>query len=219
MLDLVKTIFYIVKNRGLIMSIKKTKKPPWGSKKLIPVDVTGISVCPPYQGYVVILQEKQPPERRLPIFIGVAEAQAISILLQKLEYARPLTFDLFGNVLKDINVIVKSITVTELKENTFYAVIELLDSVNNIYYIDARPSDSIALALKTKAPIFVADKIMDNASLHPDQMPESEIDQIAALNQKLQEAVKDEAYEEAARIRDKIRELEQKIGGSKKSDG
>jgi len=198
------------------MSAKFSKKPPWGNKKIIPVDVTGISVCPPYQGYVVILQEKQGMERRLPIFIGVAEAQAISILLQKLEYARPLTFDLFGNMLQEIDASVKSITVTELKDNTFYAIIELVDGNGITHYIDARPSDSIALALKTKAPIFVAEKIMDNASLHPDQMPESEIDQIAALNQKLQEAVADEAYEEAAKIRDKIRELEQKIGGHNK---
>ena len=81
--------------------------------------------------------------------------------------------------------------------------------------IDARPSDSIALALKTGAPIFVADKVMNHAALHPDQMPESELDQLALLNQKLQEAVADEAYEEAARIRDQIRELEEKMGGGK----
>lgn len=199
------------------MNLKKSK-PPWGNTKLISVDVSGISVCPPYQGYVVILQENQPPERRLPIFIGVAEAQAISILLQKLEYARPLTFDLIGNILSEMSITVNSITVTELKDNTFFAIIELIDDENNIHYIDARPSDSIALALKTKAPIFVAEKIMDNASLHPDQMPESEIDQIAELNQKLQEAVKQEAYEEAAKIRDKIREIELKIGGNKNKE-
>jgi bifunctional DNase/RNase len=58
---------------------------------MIPVEVVGISVCPPYQGYVVILKEKE-GERWLPIFIGAAEAQSISFLLQGLEYARPMTF-------------------------------------------------------------------------------------------------------------------------------
>lgn len=199
------------------MSSNISKKPPWGNKKFIPVEVTGISVCPPYQGYVVILQETNNSDRRLPIFIGVAEAQAISILLQKLEYARPLTFDLFGKILEDLEVKIKSITVTELKENTFYAVVELVDKDDTTYYIDARPSDSIALALKTKAPIFVAEKVMDSAALHPEQVPENEMDKIAALNQKLQDAVAEEAYEEAARIRDEIRELEEKMGGEKKS--
>jgi bifunctional DNase/RNase len=198
------------------MNGKYLRKPPWGNKKIIPVEVMGISVCPPYQGYVVILQESE-GERRLPIFIGVAEAQAISILLQKLEYARPLTFDLFGNVLEAMGAKVISITVTELRENTFYATVEILDKEGEVYYVDARPSDSIALALKTKAAIFVVDKVMDSAALQPDQMPESEMDKITALNQKLQEAVADEAYEEAAKIRDKIKELEKKLGGEKKS--
>lgn len=195
------------------MSAKGSQKPPWGNKKLVPVSVTGISVCPPYQGYVVILQELGSEERRLPIFIGVAEAQAISILLQNLEYARPLTFDMFGNMLSKLKVDVKSVTVTDLKENTFFAVIELKVDEGTVHYIDARPSDSIALALKTKAPIFVAEKVMSNAALHPDQMPDSELDQLAALNQKLQEAVAEEAYEEAAKLRDQIKELEQKLGG------
>jgi len=196
-----------------MMSIKGPQKAPWGNKKMVPVSVTGISVCPPYQGYVVILQELGGDERRLPIFIGVAEAQAISILLQNLEYARPLTFDLFSNILGKVKVEVKSVTVTELKENTFYAVIELKDATGSVHYIDARPSDSIALALKYKSPIFVAEKVMSNAALHPDQMPESDLDQLAELNQKLQEAVADEAYEEAAKLRDQIKELEQKLGG------
>lgn len=192
--------------------MKGAKKIPWGSSKMLPVEVVGISVCPPYQGYVVILQESN-GERRLPIFIGVAEAQAISILLQGLEYARPLTFDLFGSILKEIEVEVVGIRVTELKENTFYAVVELRDTEGGAHYIDARPSDSIALALKTKAPVFVAEKVMDNAAIHPDRMPESEIDQLAELNQKLQNAVAEEAYEEAAKLRDKIKELERKQGG------
>ena len=86
---------------------------------MIPVDVVGISVCPPYQGYVVILKEKS-GERWLPIFIGAAEAQSISLLLQGLEYSRPLTYDLFSAILDSGGVQVLSTQVTELRDNTFF---------------------------------------------------------------------------------------------------
>ena len=198
------------------MNRKGDKKPPWGSVKMIPVDVIGISVCPPYQGYVVILQETN-GNRRLPIFIGVAEAQAISILLQGMEYARPLTFDLFGSIFDELGIKVKEICVTKLKENTFYAMVELADSNGDVHYIDARPSDSIALALKTKAKIFVAEKVMENASILPDQLPAEGFERLEELKNKLQTAVAEENYEEAARLRDKIREMEKKLGVDKKS--
>src|SRR5512139_4000935 len=112
---------------------------------MISVEVTGVSVCPPYQGYVVILREKD-GERWLPIFIGAAEAQAISLLLQDLHYSRPLTFDLFHNLIKAASGQVQRIAVTELKDNTFYALVDL-KTHQGFQQIDARPSDAIALAL------------------------------------------------------------------------
>jgi len=197
------------------MKSKRTPEKPFDDREMIPVEVAGISVCPPYQGYVVILQERV-GERKLPIFIGVAEAQAISILLQGMQYARPLTFDLFGNVLDTMEVRVEGIRVTKLVDNTFYAVITLIDPEGQIYFIDARPSDSIALALKTKAPIYVAQKVLNAAAIQLDQMPESELNAMEELKKQLQDAVSAEAYEEAAKIRDKIRELEEKSSGKKK---
>jgi bifunctional DNase/RNase len=110
---------------------------------------------------------------------------------------------------------VEGVRVTKLEENTFYALVTIIDIEDRVYHIDARPSDSIALALKTKAPIYVAEKVMNAASIHPDQMPEAELDQIADLNKKLQIAVNEEQYEEAARLRDKIKELEKKLGVKK----
>lgn len=198
------------------MSEKNMQEKPWDDRDMIPVEVAGISVCPPYQGYVVILEEKA-GERRLPIFIGVAEAQAISILLQGMEYARPLTFDLFGQILDSLEVRVEGIRVTKLVDNTFYAVITFVDDNGRVSYVDARPSDSIALALKTKAPIYVSAKVLSTAAIQLDQMPETGIDAIEELKKQLHEAVALESYEEAAKIRDKIRELEKKTGGKKKS--
>jgi len=198
------------------MNKENMQEKSWDDREMIPVEVAGISVCPPYQGYVVILEEKA-GERRLPIFIGVAEAQAISILLQGMEYARPLTFDLFGQILDNLEVRVEGIRVTKLVDNTFYAVITFVDDNGKVSYVDARPSDSIALALKTKAPIYVSAKVLSTAAIQLDQMPETGIDAIEELKKQLHEAVALESYEEAAKIRDKIRELENKTGGKKKS--
>jgi uncharacterized protein len=186
---------------------------------VIPVDVIGISVCPPYQGYVVILKEKE-GERWLPIFIGAAEAQSISFLLQGLEYARPMTYDLFARILDEGGVSVLSATVNDLKDNTFYAIVELRTVKGDVKQIDARPSDAIALALKTKAPIVVAEKVMEGAAVSNEPVNRSAVEQIAYLHQKLKECVECEAYEEAAKIRDHIRSLESRLGsgGSQQTD-
>jgi uncharacterized protein len=179
---------------------------------VIPVEVVGISVCPPYQGYVVILKEKQ-GERWLPIFIGAAEAQSISFLLQGLEYARPMTYDLFARILDDGGTTIVSATVNDLKDNTFYAVVEMKTARGETKYIDARPSDAIALALKTKSPIQVVEKVMDGAAVSNEPVNRSTVEQIAYLHQKLKECVECEAYEEAAKIRDHIRSLESRLDG------
>ena len=178
---------------------------------MIPVDVIGISVCPPYQGYVVILKEKE-GERWLPIFIGAAEAQSISFLLQGLEYARPMTYDLFANILESGGVTIVSSTVSDLKDNTFFAVVELKTAKGELRQIDARPSDAIALALKMKAPIQVMEKVMEGAAVSNEPVNRSAVEEIAYLHQKLKECVETEAYEEAAKIRDHIRSLESRIG-------
>lgn len=183
---------------------------------MIPVEVVGISVCPPYQGYVVILKELK-GERWLPIFIGAAEAQSISFLLQGLEYARPMTYDLFSQILEEGGVTILGATVNDLKDNTFYAVVDLKNSRGDLKQVDARPSDAIALALKSKAPIQVADKVMEGAAVSNEPVNRSTVDQIAFLHQKLKECVESEAYEEAAKIRDHIRSLEQRQQGDDSS--
>lgn len=185
---------------------------------MIPVDVIGISVCPPYQGYVVILKEKN-GERWLPIFIGAAEAQAISLLLQGLEYSRPLTYDLFNAILSAGGIRILATDITQLRENTFYAVVHLKNMKGESKAIDARPSDAIALALKTRAPISVAEEVMAGAGIVGEPVNRSNIELISYLNQKLKEAVEVEAYEEAAKIRDQIRDLErQQRGASMRRD-
>ncbi len=176
---------------------------------MIPVEVTGISISPPYQGYVVILKEKE-GDQWLPIFIGASEAHTISLLLQGLKYVRPLTYDLFSGLLEAASAKVEKVEVTKLEENTFYALVHLVTE-EGVKEIDARPSDAIALALKTEAQIFVAPTVFTEAGMRGEMAQTETVDpedRITELNQKLHEAVEAEAYEDAARIRDEINELE-----------
>jgi len=178
---------------------------------MVPVEVTGISISPPYQGYVVILKERD-GEQWLPIFIGATEAHTISLLLQGLKYVRPLTYDLFHNLLESSNATIEKIEITELKENTFYALV-YLDTPDGSRQVDARPSDAIALALKTEAPIFVAEEVFTEAGMRgevaeSDTKPPTSEDKLMELNRRLKEAVEKEEYEEAARLRDEIKVLE-----------
>ncbi|MCB2212396.1 bifunctional nuclease family protein [bacterium] len=182
---------------------------------MIPVEVTGISISPPYQGYVVILKEKD-GEQWLPIFIGATEAHTISLLLQGLKYVRPLTYDLFQNLLDASAAKVSRVEVTDLKENTFYATV-YVDTQDGRKEVDARPSDAIALALKTDADIFVAPHVFTEAGMRgeiaqAETTGPSKEDKLMELNRRLKEAVEKEEYEEAARIRDEIKVLES-VGG------
>ena len=175
-----------------------------------PVEVTGITVLRPYKGYMVILKERE-GKRYLPIFIGIPEAHHISLLLQNVKHVRPLTYDLFHNLINLAGSQVDEVTVTDLRDDTFYAEIDyrIRDTVKKV---DARPSDAIALAIRFKAPIYVNSVVMDKAGMIGEisTIPTSIEDRCRELNTQVEEAVEIEAYEEAARIRDQIRELEER---------
>src|SRR6187200_751030 len=110
---------------------------------------------------IVILRDVD-GTRVLPIWVGVAEANAIALQIENVATPRPMTHDLLRNVIHDLKASVQKIVVCDLQENTFYALIYL--SLNGeTVAIDARPSDAIALALRTRAPIFVEDEVIDHA--------------------------------------------------------
>jgi hypothetical protein len=174
----------------------------------LPVEVTGITGWAPYQ-FVVILHERN-GRRWLPIFIGAHEAHNIQLLLDGLKNARPLTYDFFGNLLENSGVQVEEITVTDLRENTFFAEVKLRLASGEVKAVDARPSDAIALGIKCRTPIKVNSKVMDEAGMQGEISFQSAdpSGRLKELNRLLQEAVNQEAYEDAARIRDQIRALE-----------
>ncbi|MEO0251334.1 MAG: bifunctional nuclease family protein [candidate division WOR-3 bacterium] len=114
-------------------------------------------------GSVVYLKEKD-GNRELPIVIGLSEAQSIMMALQGVKAPRPLTHDLLVDFLNALNLRLKRVVINDLRENTYYARIILWDEEDNtLYSIDARPSDSIAIALRVKAPIFISTFVLKKA--------------------------------------------------------
>lgn len=119
---------------------------------------------------VVILQETE-GKRVLPIWIGRSEARAIAMELAGQKFQRPLTHDLMKMVIDGLDGVVRKIAITELRENTFFAKL-YIEKGEEIIGIDARPSDSIALALKAKAAVFVAEELLREPTV--DEMSEDE---------------------------------------------
>jgi bifunctional DNase/RNase len=127
----------------------------------IEMSIKGLMVDPITNMPIVILRDKE-GQRVLPIWVGIFEANAIALQIENISTPRPMTHDLLRNVIQDLKASVQKIVVCDLQENTFYALIYLGLNGDTVA-IDARPSDAIALALRTKAPIFVEDTVIDNA--------------------------------------------------------
>jgi len=128
---------------------------------LIEMTIKGLMVDPTTNTPIVILRDKA-GDRVLPIWVGVFEANAIAMQIENVATPRPMTHDLLRNILADLDATVQRIVVSDLQENTFFAVIYLAVRGDTVA-IDARPSDAIALALRTRAPIFVEDAVIDHA--------------------------------------------------------
>ncbi len=134
---------------------------------MIQVTVDSIRASLMSQHRVVILKDID-EERYLPIWIGPFEAEAITLELKQVELARPLTHDLLKSVITKMGGKVSHVLVDDLRDDTFYARI-VLDNNGHRLEVDSRPSDAIALAVRTNAPIFVADSVMEQAGITPEE--------------------------------------------------
>jgi bifunctional DNase/RNase len=179
---------------------------------MIEVKINGLFLTPS-KASGVILKEMN-GERTLPIIIGEYEAQSIALGIEKIEPPRPITHDLTLNLLKALNSKIERVVVTELKNNTYYAILHINQS-KQYYKIDSRPSDAIALAVRENIPIFVEEEVMDKGSFTSNEIQDIEEgkvdleeDRLEKLRLDLQEAVEKEEYENAAKIRDEIKRLE-----------
>jgi bifunctional DNase/RNase len=128
---------------------------------LIEMMIKGLMVDPITNTPIVILKDKD-GDRVLPIWVGVFEANAIALQIENIATPRPMTHDLLRNIITDLEGRVDRIVVSDLKDNTFFALIHLTVKGEGIA-VDARPSDAIALALRTRAPILVEETVIDNA--------------------------------------------------------
>jgi uncharacterized protein len=130
--------------------------------KEIEFKIKGLMMDPLTNSPIVVLQDTT-SDTLLPIWVGIFEANAIALQMEKVDTPRPMTHDLIKGLLNHLNAIVTKIVVTELKDNTFYALI-FLDVEGKTITVDSRPSDAIALALRTDSPIYVTDEVVSKSA-------------------------------------------------------
>ena len=132
------------------------------------MELVGVRVEMPSSSPIALLREVGGARRVLPIFIGAPEATAIAFALEEVVTQRPMTHDLMRDVLDDLGVSVEKIAVTDLRDGTFYAELEL-NARDGVHTISSRPSDAIALAARTGSPIFAAEAVLDEAGYLADE--------------------------------------------------
>ena len=194
----------------------------------IKLEILGLSSSQSQSGSFALVLGEKPGRRRLPIIIGMFEAQAIAIEIEKIIPNRPMTHDLFKSFAGSFSFSIKEIIISDLKEGVFFAKI-ICENNNKLIEIDSRPSDAIAIGLRFDAPIYTYETILSEAGIElsdeeevePDK--EKELEQIQPKKEKstssseklkdatmeklremLDKALEQEDYEKAAKIRDEI---------------
>jgi len=200
----------------------------------IKLEILGLSSSQSQSGSFALVLGETPGTRRLPIIIGMFEAQAIAIEIEKIVPNRPMTHDLFKSFAHSFNYVVKEIVISDLKEGVFFAKIVCDNGIETVE-IDSRPSDAIAIGIRFDAPIYTYEKIMSEAGIvlsdekedediselkkpvekssspGPSSGPQSKSDfdklknmSMDKLNEMLEKMIQSEDYEKAAKIRDEI---------------
>lgn len=194
-------------------------------EKLVELEILGLSSNHSQSGSFTLVLGEMEGSRRLPIVIGMFEAQAIAIEIEKIIPNRPMTHDLFKSFSDSFKFEIEKIVISDMKEGVFYAKIHCKNSTAMVE-IDSRPSDAIAIAVRFAAPIFCAGKVMSEAAIEfteeeknleskkeveapqpkiaPKKDPSLKDFSLDKLNQLLDKAIANEDYERAARIRDEI---------------
>ena len=135
--------------------------------QLVPMSIKGLMLDPVSNSPIVVLKDEA-EKFFLPIWVGIFEANAIALQLENVSTPRPMTHDLLKNMIADLDARVSRVVISDLRDSTFFAQIRLITGSKTLE-VDARPSDAIALALRTEAPIFVAQSVLDQAqTISPD---------------------------------------------------
>ena len=185
--------------------------------KKIKLKILGLSSSVDTQtgSFALVLKEIS-GERRLPIIIGMFEAQSIAMEIERIVPNRPMTHDLFKSLSKKLNFSVNEIVITDIKDGVFFSKINITDSKKKLS-IDSRPSDAIAIGIRFKVNIYATEKVLSNAGIifdevNVDKKVEDSNQKVKTLkdmsdkelNDKLTISISEENYEFAARIRDEI---------------
>ena len=189
----------------------------------IKLEILGLSPSSSQTGsFALVLGEEYGP-RRLPIIIGMFEAQAIAIEIEKIEPNRPMTHDLFKSFARTFHYSVSEISITDIKEGVFFAKIHCSDGIKETF-VDARPSDAIAIGLRFNVPIYTYENVLSEAGISINESSKDDLmedfeeeakpqksfgellkeNPIEILNTMLKEALSNEEYEKAAKIRDEL---------------
>lgn len=189
--------------------------------KKVKLYILGLSYSQTQTGAYALVLAEEKGERRIPIIIGAPEAQAIAIQLEKLKPTRPLTHDLFVNFARSFNINLVEINIFKLEEGIFYSEL-VCEHKGEVLRVDARTSDAVALALRFGRPIYTTEEILRKAGIildidergretHYTPRPQKNYEDLdlEELNNRLNEAVQEENYEEASKIRDEINRRDQ----------
>ncbi len=145
--------------------------------ELVPMSIKGLMLDPVSNSPIVVLKDDN-EKFFLPIWVGIFEANAIALQLENISTPRPMTHDLLRNMISELDARVTRIVINDLRDSTFFAQIRLLinrGGGDKLLEIDARPSDAIALALRTEAPIYVAQSVLEQAqTITPEDGEDSE---------------------------------------------
>ncbi len=189
----------------------------------IKLSILGISFSQVQAGAYALIFAEENGIRRLPVVIGTPEAQSIAIIMENLTPPRPLSHDLVSNIFTSLDIILKEVFIYKFEDGAFFAEL-LLEQEGKELRIDSRTSDAVAIALRTKSPIYTTEEIMKNMAIVFDEKeildtdfkkgetteePEEKKDNIFkisidTLKERLDEAVAEENYELATKIRDEI---------------
>ena len=179
---------------------------------MIEMDIDSIRVSLMNYQRVVILKEKS-SQRYLPIWIGPAEAESIAIKIQDVSVPRPLTHDLITNIIGELGAKISAILVSDLTNDTFFAKI-VLDHDGGQVEIDSRPSDAIALAVRTKAPIYVDEGVLERAGVLIDKETGKPITD--ARTEEPDREVSEDELKRLSAFRDFVDELDLDLGESER---
>lgn len=200
--------------------------------KKIPLEILGLSSSQSQSGSFALILGEKTGNRRLPIIIGMFEAQSIAIQIEKISPNRPLTHDLFRSFAEQVHVAVLEVVISDLKEGVFYSKIVCSDGAST-FELDSRPSDAIAIGLRFGVPIFTVESVLSEAGIILSDLDENEAEDsddddddddtdtdepratptprepsgqvsLDELTKMLAQALEREDYEKAAKIRDEL---------------